>query len=347
MIRTEQAIIRPLVDKVGFAHTLKQIETVLERIEKQQGNLLKSRREELKLTPDTSWKAAICPHDDYTYVGYLYPLVLQQVKTPIVFIFAVAHKAAMYNLENNLIFDDYTHWHGVRKPIKVSSLREELMATLPKEIYQVHQPMQHVEHSVESMLPFLQYYNPEVQIVPILVPFMPFDRMLKLSDALAEGIKQVTLAHNMEWGKDYSVLITTDAVHYGNEEWNGRNCDRFGVDEAGYKKAFQFEHQLIDECFTGKLSRERIKNFFGYTVSSADYHQYKWTWCGRYAVPVGLLTTLQLAEKLQQPIPKGELLDYSTSLEHEHIPVSDLDGMGITANAKLSHWVGYAGLGYL
>ncbi|MGP8214350.1 MAG: AmmeMemoRadiSam system protein B [Bacteroidia bacterium] len=344
---TEQILTRQLIDKVGFAHTLSQMEAVMERIEKQQGNLLRNRREEVKISPATSWKTAICPHDDYTYTGYLYPLVLRQVKTPIVFIVAVAHKAAMYNLENNLIFDDFTHWHGIRNPIPVSPLREKLLEKLPKGLWQVHRQMQQTEHSVESMLPFLQYFNPGIEIVPILVPFMPFDRMLTLSDALAIAIKETAIEKKMEWGKDFSILITTDAVHYGNEDWSGRNCDRFGVDEAGYKKAFAFEHQLIDECFTGKITPERIKGFYGYTVSSTDFHQYKWTWCGRYSVPVGLLTTIKLAEKLQAPVPKGILLDYSTSLEHEHIPVKDLDGMGITAEANLRHWVGYAGLGYI
>lgn len=347
MLRTEQRITRQLVDKVGFAHTLGQLEAVIERIEKQQGGLLKERREALKINSNTSWKAAICPHDDYTYVGYLYPLILQAVKTPLVFVFAVAHKAAMYKLENNLIFDDFTHWHGIRKPMPVSPVREELLDKLPKDIYEVHRPMQQTEHSVESMLPFLQYYNPGVQIVPILVPFMPFERMMKLADDLSGAIKEIATEHKWEWGKDYSILITTDAVHYGNEDWNGRNCDRFEVDEAGYKKAFAFEQQMIDECFVGKITTERLKNFFGYTVSSSDFHQYKWTWCGRYSVPVGLLTTMKLAERLQMPVPKGMLLGYSTSLEHEPIPVSDLDGMGITAPAKLSHWVGYAALGYL
>jgi len=347
MSLTGQNTTRQLIDKVGFAHTLSQLEAVLERIEKQQGTLLKSRREALRITDSTSWKTAICPHDDYTYTGYLYPLVLQQVKTPIVFIIAVAHKAAQFNLENNLIFDDFEEWHGIRKPIKVSPLREELMKELPKDMWQVHRDMQQIEHSVESMLPFLQYYNPEIEIVPILVPFMPFDRMQKISDALANGIEKITQARKLEWGKDCSILITTDAVHYGNENWNGRNCDRFGVDEAAYKKAFAFEHQLIDECFTGKITTERVKGFYGYTVSSADFHKHKWTWCGRYSIPVGLLTTIKLAEKLNVPVPRGVLLDYSTSLEHTPIPVDDLDGMGITAVANLRHWVGYAGLGYL
>lgn len=192
MTKAAQKLTRGLVDKVGFAHTLSQMEAVLHRIEKYQGDILRERRDSLYINQDTSWKTAICPHDDYTYTGYLYPLVLQQVKTPLVFIIAVAHKAAQFNLENNIVFDDFDQWTGIRKPITVSSMRTELQNELPADIWQVHKEMQQIEHSIESMLPFLQYYNPDVEIVPILVPFMPFDRIQKIADTLAEGIKNAT-----------------------------------------------------------------------------------------------------------------------------------------------------------
>jgi MEMO1 family protein len=41
----------------------------------------------------------------------------------------------------------------------------------------------------------------------------------------------------------------------------------------------------------------------------------------------------------------GKMLRYSTSLVHPPIPVSDL-GLGITAPAKIRHWVGYVAIGY-
>lgn len=347
MAHKEHTLIRPLVDKVGFASTLSQLETFLGRVEEQQGELLNTKRASHNITESTSWKLSICPHDDYTYCGYMYPLVLRQVKTKTVFIIAVAHKAAQFNLENRLIFDDYSHWQGVRSPIPVSHLRAELLQRLEGSMREVHKPMQEIEHSVESMLPFLQYYNPEVEIVPILVPFMPFNRIQELSEALATAIVSVTGQHEMVYGKDYSILITTDSVHYGDDGWNGRNCDRFGVDQSGYTKALEYEDRIIDECFVGKLTGEKVQVFYKHTVSAQDYHKYNWTWCGRYSIPLGLLTAKLITEKLKQPSLQGTLLEYSTSLAREPIPVSDLDGMGITAPANLRHWVGYTAIGYL
>ncbi|HXB13592.1 MAG TPA: AmmeMemoRadiSam system protein B [Bacteroidia bacterium] len=348
MSKAEQKISpRPLVDKIGFAHTFDQVGTFLARLEEQQGSLLEAKRAAHQITPSTRWKAAICPHDDYSYVGYLYPLVLQPVKSKVVVIIAVAHKAAMHNLSNAIIFDDFAHWHGIRKPIPVSNLREALQNKLPRSLWQVHRPMHQVEHSVESMLPILQYYNPDIEIVPILVPFMPFDKMLEISDALSSAIKDIATERKLDWGKDFSMLITTDAVHYGDEGWNGKNCNRFGVDKDGYMEAISYEDSIIDECLAGKINQEHLNTFYKHMVNDANYQEYKWTWCGRYAVPLGLLTTIKLAQKMNQPIPEGMLLAYSTSLSHEQIPVNDLDGMGITAPATLRHWVGYAALGYL
>lgn len=347
MPRKEHEIIRPPIDKVGFAHNITQLETFLDRVNSQQGALLDTKIKSHHITDDTEWKVAICPHDDYTYVGYLYPLVLKPVKSKVVFIIAVAHKAATLKLENKLIFDDYTHWHGVRKPIPVSHLRAEILQRLEGSLREVHRPMHEIEHSVESMLPFLQYYNPDVEIVPILVPFMPFDRVKELANELSGAIKETVEEHKLTWGKDYSILITTDSVHYGDEGWAGRNCARFGVDKQGYNEALAYEDKIIDECLEGEIKDEKVKAFYKYTVDPNDFHKYNWTWCGRYSVPLGLLTSLYLAQKLKAPIPQGTLLDYSTSISHEAIPVSDLDGMGITAEAGLRHWVGYTAMGYL
>jgi hypothetical protein len=111
--------------------------------------------------------------------------------------------------------------------------------------------------------------------------------------------------------------------------------------------AISYEDSIIDECLTGKINQEHLNAFYKHMVNDANYQEYKWTWCGRYSVPVGLLTTIKLAQKMNLSIPVGTSLDYSTSLSHEPIQVSDLDGMGITAPATLRHWVGYAALGYL
>ncbi len=61
--------IRPLKDTVGFAQYPWQMDSLMARIE-QTG---------WRHSAGQPWKMVICPHDDYTYVGTLYPELLQNV----------------------------------------------------------------------------------------------------------------------------------------------------------------------------------------------------------------------------------------------------------------------------
>jgi AmmeMemoRadiSam system protein B len=192
------------------------------------------------------------------------------------------------------------------------------------------------------MIPFLQYFDRDISIIPILVPAMSPDRMQECGKALAEAIRKVTLKHKWEWGTDYAIVVTTDAVHYGNQDWGGADMAFFGCDSAGNKKALQHEDEIIQKCLTGKVMTENFRLFSTYTLKSESYKEYKWTWCGRYCVPVALYTSYFLNDS--QPL-KGELVGYSTSITSDHIPIDDIR-MGRTAIATDCHWVGYAAVGY-
>jgi AmmeMemoRadiSam system protein B len=202
--------------------------------------------------------------------------------------------------------------------------------------------MHRVEHSLESLIPFLQYFNREVEIIPILVPTMNPDRMESAGRALADAIKKVADANQWSWGEDYALVVTTDAVHYGNENWNGNNNARFGCDDEGNMKAREYEREIIDETLTGVLEPGRIRKFNDYTLSKDDYRTYIWTWCGRYCIPVTLYTTYFLDDGKNI---SGELLGYYTSITTDHIEVDDI-GLGRTAIATPCHWVGYAAIAY-
>jgi hypothetical protein len=143
-----------------------------------------------------------------------------------------------------------------------------------------------------------------------------------------------------------ALLISTDAVHYGDEQWNGKNFAFYGADTTGYNKAVEHEHEIMNNCLKDELKTEKIRSFTEYTVQKENFKEYKWTWCGRYSVPVGLLTSLYLQQYLKTKPLTGTLLGYSNSLDHRHIKVDDLQGMGVTAIATIRHWVGYAAVGY-
>lgn len=333
---------RQPVDTVGFARFSWQVDSILARIERLQHVRLPEAAPALSDT-DTL-RVAISPHDDYSYVGYLYPALLQHVRSKVVIMFGVGHKAGTYRLEDRLVFGSFKRWKSPRGTVKVSALQELLLKRIPDDMFVVNDSLQIVEHSLEALIPFLEYFDPGMEIIPVIVPYMSFDRMEAIAGDLAPAITETMNEAGLTWGPGWSIVISTDAVHYGNEDWGGSNYDRFGVDSAGYVQAVEYEGNIVNTILAGKLETDKIRAFSRCTVQDSNYREYKWTWCGRYAVPLGLLTAYEIASATENPL-SGIPVGYSTSIAYRPVPVSDL-GMGVTAPARLSHWVGYAAISY-
>jgi AmmeMemoRadiSam system protein B len=338
-VKQAEKNIRPLADTVGFAQYDWQMDSIMARI-----NRMVDQHPELDKHYEGNPKVVISPHDDYAYVGNLYPAAVSNIKARTVILFGVAHKARLLNLENQIVFDSYDHWKGPYGPVKVSNIREEIIQLMPHQYFQVNDSMHRMEHSVEAIIPFLQYYNPEVAIVSILVPYMSFEKIQEIAEPLANAIKKATVDKGMTWGEDFAFVISNDAVHYGDEDWGGKNFARYGADSMGYQKAIEHEMEII-QTLTGELNTENIQQFCNYTVEEEDFKKYKWTWCGRYSVPLGLLTAYHLNNLEGNENLIGTKIGYATSIDHPVLKVEDL-GMGLTAPATMRHWVGYAAIGY-
>ncbi len=337
---------RGLADPVGVAHLASQMEPLMQRIAARDGARLERTLDEKGVSIADRWRMAIAPHDDYAYAGFMYPLVLRNVKASAVIIFGVAHRARQLGLEDVLVFDSFTHWRGPYGDVPVSPLREKVMRRLPAGSFVVSDEMHAIEHSVEAKLPFLQHYNRAVAFVPILVPCMSFARMNELALPLARALAAVIDEDRLDWGRDIALLASTDAVHYGDEGWGDRNFAYYGADATGFAAALRHEARIMADCFASELSPERIERFTRYTLADHDHREYKWPWCGRYSVPFGLLAAWRLAQLRNSPPLSGTILGYATSLDDQRIRVDDLEGMGVTAPATLRHWVGYPAVGY-
>ena len=338
--KQEMTRVRTAIDTVGFAHLDWQMDSIMARISGpgMQDTSITSFYQEVNA------KVIISPHDDYAYVGSLYPATLKNIRAKTVIIFGVAHKARLLNLEDQIIFDSYDYWKGPYGNVKVSDVREEICRQLPSHLYQVNDSMQQIEHSIEALIPFLQYYNRHIEIVPILVPSMSYDRMMEIARPLSMAIKKATIDQGMNWGNDIAFLISTDAVHYGDEDWGGKNFALYGTDSMGYARAIAHENRIMN-AISGALDPRKVKAFCNFTVEEDDYKEYKWTWCGRYSVPMGLLTAYELNQALQEDPLTGSIIGYSNSIDHHSLMVNDLK-MGKTAPASVHHWVGYAAIGY-
>ncbi len=145
---------------------------------------------------------AISPHAGYIYSGGV-----------------AAETFAQINLPNDIIILGPNH-HGAGErlavmdkgtwdmPFGTVSINEELARTvlnksdLFKADTQAHIP----EHSMEVQVPFLQYHNADIAIVPICVSYISFEDCRKAGENLAEAIK--------EYNKPVLIVASTDMTHY-------------------------------------------------------------------------------------------------------------------------------------
>ena len=162
--------------------------------------------------------------------------MLKNVKANTVILIGVAHKAKKYNIEDEIVFDSYDGWAEPYGVVRISSLREKIISNLSKSFYSIHDSLQQAEHSLEAIVPFLQYYNRNVEIVPILVPYMSFERMKGIAGSLARSLIKVMQENDLKWSRDIAIVISTDAVHYGCQDWGGSDYAFYGCDSAGYKR---------------------------------------------------------------------------------------------------------------
>jgi AmmeMemoRadiSam system protein B len=334
---------RGQMDIVGFASTSEQMLSVVS----QSMALASSRQDVLRgehsWGDNTAFSAAVCPHDDYYYAGRLYALLMPYIKANTVIVFGVFHKARVWALSDKLVFDSFETWHGPAGPVEVSSIREQIISKLPKDAYIVDNDMQQVEHSVEAIVPWVQAFNPDVQIVSILVPYMDWDTMDRLAADMSVALATIMREKGWELGKDVAVISSADAVHYGDAGWGGRNFAAFGTDPDGYKKAVNRDLHLAESTLCDAVTRPRLEKLLYTCVDRTDVSQYKLTWCGRFSVPFGINVASRLNEELNGRQLMGTLLDYGTSVGEVSVEV---DGLGATAPNNLHHWVGYAAIGY-
>ncbi len=292
------------------------------------------------------WKAAISPHDNYRFAGELYYKSLRGINAPHIILIGVAHRARNFDLQDKLVFGTFTEWESPYGGIKVSPLGEDIMSRLPEQDFIVHDSMQVIEHSLEAIIPWLHKKNRKADIVPILVPYISYAGIDSISAHLAQAVHEILKAKNWTYGKDVAIVISNDAVHYGDEEWGGSTTMApMGTDSAGTEQARQMDLEIIDKCLTDELTADKIKLFTEYTVQQEDYKEYKWVWCGRYSVPFGL----SFANKLNlletgQPLT-GTFLGYQTSIDHPLIEVEDI-GMTVSALSTNRHWVAYTSIVY-
>ncbi len=337
--------VRQPVDLVGYTHSAGGIATVVSHAAAAEAEELDAVRARLGLTDTTRLTAAISPHDDYAYAQQAYVHVYPYLQARHVILVGVAHRARNFPAcEGKLVFDSFDAWHGPHGEVKISPLREALLQSLPAGDVFVSNELHSVEHSLEGMVPFLQHHNREAMVVPILAPYMEWERLVELAETTASALARAMRERGLSLGEDVALLISSDSVHYGDRNWGGKSFADFGTDGAGYDKAVARDLGLIDDHLTGAITVNGLEGFFRKVVAE-DVHEYRITWCGRFSVPFGLAALIGLHSELGLPAPRGALLRYATTLDPGRSDPG-VDGLGVTAGANLHHWVGFASIAY-
>jgi AmmeMemoRadiSam system protein B len=336
---------RGQMDAVGYVTTAAQMDSVLA----QSRALAAARAQELAakgVAADAAFAAAVCPHDDYYYASRLYALVTPHIRAKTVILFGVFHKAKAFAWRDKLVFDSFEKWRGPYGPVAVSSLRSDLIAKLPQDDFVVNNDMQQVEHSVEGIVPWLQANNRDVEIVSILVPYMSWETITKLSADVSSALAAIMKERGLVLGHDVAIISSSDAVHYGDAGWGGSNHAEFGTTPEGYEKAVARDRKMMESNLSGAVREPALREFLYACVDQNEVTQYKITWCGRFSIPFGLSVASRVNTALTGAPLKGTVLDYGTSLSEVSLDLDKIPGLGTTAPNNLHHWVGYPAIGY-
>jgi AmmeMemoRadiSam system protein B len=325
--------VRPVRDDVGFCWQRPQMQ-----------RLLRLLATDGKGCPARGLVAGISPHDDFLYAGRQYYPLFRNLRTREAVIFGVTHAAPRKEIGDPhgiLILDEFRAWNGLSGEVGISPLREWIKERLPKEDFMVSNLAHSLEHSIEALVPFLQYYNPGIKITPIMVTGMPFDRMDELSGRLADVLAGYIRENKLRPGKDIVFLISADANHYGRDF----NNVPFGEDEGAHLKGTEQDRRFARDLVVGTLDKEKVRRLTQ-ELWGDTYLDYRSTyWCGKYDIPFGLLAISKTMRDITGRNLSGRLLRYSDTYSDGVLPLKKA-GIGITAPYSLKHWVGFFSAGF-
>ncbi len=321
-------------DSVGFASTAEQMAKVWEL------STSPPRPDSLGPVPAPGVAAVICPHDDYLYAGRVYRQVLPLVTAKTVVLVGVFHRYRRFAEHDRLVFDPYKAWRTPDGPVPISSLREALLGALSPEDYVQDAAMHDSEHSLEALVYWLKHARPDLEIVPIIVPAARFERLQELADHLGSALAAAMSARDLRLGRDLAIAISTDGVHYGPDFQYVPYGDG-GV--AAYEKATAKDHALLTGPLKGPLTPAKVRDLYATFVNPEKPDDYRLTWCGRFAVPMGLLLVERVTRDLGGAV--GRPLAYATSVGWPELPVRAV-GLGETAPANLYHFVSYPAVAF-
>jgi len=324
-------------DTVGFASTAAQMARVWEL------SALPPAPEALGPRPAPGVAGAICPHDDYLYAGRVYRELIPLVKARTVVLVGVFHKYRRYGATGVMVFDPYRAWRSPDGEIRVSPLREEVLAALDPGECARDAAWQDSEHSLEAIAYWLKHQDPTVEILPVILPSASFPRLQAMAGHLGAALASAMRRRGWTLGRDVAVVISSDGIHYG-ADFRHVPFGEGGV--AAFQKAMDRDRGLLKGPLAGPVTAAKARAFYEAVVDPDRPDDYRMPWCGRFSVPFGLLLLESASRELGLPSPTGMPVAFGASVDVPELPVRAL-GMGATAPASLYHFVSFPAVAYI
>ncbi len=329
--------VRGQLDGVGYARTAEQMARVWELSERPPAP------GSFGPLPAPGLLGAICPHDDYLYAGRVYRRIVPLVTARTVVLVGVFHRYRRFGARDRLIFDPYRAWRSPDGEIPVSPLRQAVLSRLAPGDAVQDAAMHDSEHSVEAIAYWLRHQRADLEILPLLVPAMPTERMEALAGRAGAALAEAMRARGLALGRDVAVVVSSDGVHYG-ADFAHVPFGEGGVE--AYGRAMAVDRALLQGPLAGPVSAAKAEAFSAACVDPADPDRYRLTWCGRFSVPFGLLLLEATARALGQPPPVGIPVALSASVDVPELPLRAI-GLGPTAPASLYHFVSHPAVAFV
>ena len=298
--------------------------------------------ESLGPRPAPGVMGAICPHDDYLYAGRVYREIIPLVKAKTIVLVGVFHKYRRYGARDVMVFDPYRAWHSPDGEIKVSALRQEVLAGLDKGDYAQDPAWQDSEHSLEAIAYWLKHQDPDVEILPVILPSASFPRLQVMAWHLGKALAGSMKKRGWKLGRDVAIVISSDGIHYG-ADFHYTPYGEGGAD--AFLKAMDRDRQLLKGPLAGAVTTEKARTFFETMVDPEKPDTYRMPWCGRFSIPFGLMLLEAASRELGGKAPTGMPIAFGCSVDFPELPVKAL-GMGATAPCNLYHFVSVPAVAY-
>jgi MEMO1 family protein len=165
-----------------------------------------------------SAKAIVAPHAGYMYSGAVAGAVYAQVEVPeTVIILGPSHTG----VGPPAAVMARGAWSMPMGTVPISEDLAALMIGLSD--YLEDDALAHTyEHSLEVQIPFLQYRQPNLSIVPVCLKNLSFSVCKDIGSAIAEAVRQS--------GKPVLLVASTDMTHYESQE-QAQSKDRLAIDK--------------------------------------------------------------------------------------------------------------------